>query len=299
MSLLLFGATGHLAQNTLLPRVYKAGFHDVYYVSKNHHTGSHWFHTGDSLPTTDVTYFSASSDHIVSHIEKIPQETLLCIESPIGNSVSSFNSIVDSINETRGLESVRFVDHYLCQHTPDFQDFLINPSDIKEIHITLHDSSKSHHTAQELVQSHVLIALSETLSRSCKCSRLSILNSVVPFDPMKCVFSKTHAFCETQIYISESYYDCIRLCVDVVNTQSARDEYSISVKTTDNNRHQFCIHPHAVYNRFKDNILTECELLPSQDSYLRVLSLALEGSHTAFPSLPEISRCWQIVSHIV
>lgn len=312
MSILLFGATGHLAQTRLIPRLYRAGYTDVSYVSRRPKQGNSWYTIGDTLPSCDVTYFAVNSEHLPEVADAIPKNTRLCLENPIGTDYTSARALMDTV-DSYNFDSVLYVDHYLFKYVPTLSEHNIHVSDITKIYVTIHKTADVEDrmasfsetgVVRDFIQNHVLMTISEMLSRELNATRLGVLNATAPFStsarydgcpgPANC---PTQVSCKTEINISEQGPP-VDLYVDVVKRASS-NTYSIDVCTRDGSRHSFTIQPDSVYNMYSSNILTSCQMIDAGDAYTSVLSNALNRDAGAFPSRREILRCWEIVAALL
>ena len=186
MSILLFGASGHLAQTKLIPRLYKAGYKDVFYVSRRRMQNNNWFTTQDQLPRTDVTYFSVNSNHLPEVISNISNNTRLCIEKPVGTDASSARMLIDTIISQK-FHDVCYIDHYLCKYVPILSHFMIDVSQVSRIYATIHETAdvearigsfSETGIVRDFIQNHILMVVAEMLSRELSGSRLGILNAI-------------------------------------------------------------------------------------------------------------------------
>lgn len=282
MSMLLFGATGHLVRTKLRPRIYGAGFRDVKYVSRtlrDHRTQRSWFTPDDELPQTDVTYFAVNSTTIPYVIDKIPLDTRLCVEKPVGRDYESCRKLMEHLDD----RDVVFVDHYLCKNIP----VIGNPKSIKDIYVTIHETADVEdliHSFAEMgivrdfIQNHVLMVVAKMIGG---------IETIEPFSKENCVVDYYPGY--SGPLDAPTAVTCTTTCLGG-NTTIHVDV----AKRAERDTFQIILFDHQ----------ENCQIFhPSRhnDAYTDVLQRCLEGGERVeiFPSREEVLRCWELVEDIL
>ena len=288
MSILLFGASTHLSQTKLIPRILRSGFRKTFYVTTIPKPNSNWFTPNDLLPLTDVTYFSFNNNTLSDMLPKINPSTSLFIDTHIDPS-SDFESFFQTI-EYYCPVNTHFVNNLLFDYIPNLPLFFIDPINITEISLSISNPSLDKHLIPNLI-----MVISQMFSISCNIPRKSLLNSIYPFSSDNFYTNSTYTYCHTDIQLSESSHP---LQLKFLINHISSNIYTINILTSDNYTHQFQIHPHSLYQLYYNDILINNQSLPSFDSYLNILESALNNNLSNFLSKSEILQSWNITKNL-
>ena len=311
MSILLFGATGHLARTKIVPAAQKLNM-KILPVTRKPTGRDQVSHYSQKFPHCDITYMSLDSSYVVDVIDKVSKHSKICIEKPHGKDVASFNTLVSDIGKEVPMNNVYFVDHYLHKYIPDLLEFGIEEKYIKSITISLQETDSVEHRKQtferfgmikDIIQNHFLMALAEMFAKSYNYDRHFVLDQIELFSVDNVKGSQytgytgsmyTEIQCSTNIKLTTN-----DIAINfAAGKKQSRNEYSIIIETNDS-KHVFQIQPTMLYTQFCKNSILYTEPFKNPDAYESVLCSVYKGSKAKFPIVPEIQRCWTIVEKII
>lgn len=306
-SLLLFGSTGHLANTKIIPAARKLNMLTIGASRKYNDQTIPWISINSAnFPRCDVTYFSLPPIIMKDYIDKVPDDTVLCLEKPHGSNKETFEALVSDLSD----KNVLFVDHFLHKYIPNLTEYNIDYKDINYINVTFYEKDSVEHRlstfdqmgiVRDIIQNHLLFVLSTMIGVSTNQSRLDVLNSIENISKEDTIFhtydyyggsedTPTFANCTTKI-------DHIEVNI-LAGKKQHNNEYSITLH--ENNKvHIFNIQPRFLYECYEEGVILNCESLPKHEAYESVLDDASNRIHDKFPTPEEISRSWEIVEEII
>ena len=189
-NMLLFGANGTLARSKIVPVCNKLNV-QVTHISrsppKRIDQRDNWVGYDDSpFPSTDIAYFADINYDALYLLYDLHGDTLAFLEKPVGHNKKTFMSFARAIQHAP--VDIVYVDHYLHKYIPDLQKFDINVADITNITVKLHES-ETHHDLfdfagiiRDVLQNHILMALSTCIAQATNSTALDVLNAFEPLE---------------------------------------------------------------------------------------------------------------------
>ena len=227
----------------------------------------------------------------------------LLVEPPFSCDGQSFKDMHSYICENN---TIVYASHYMHKFIPDLAAYSVDYDDIQLIKWTQHSTagheSETYGIVHNPLQPHGLFVISSMLAHLCQSTRISVLDTVVPFKLRDCTLSThmgytgslqipTQGRCETRV-------DNIKLVFDI-GYKMPRDCYSILIISKEGT-HSFQIEPQGIYEYYEDSRKPLCtKTFHVDDSYKSLLMSASLGSLESMPAPNEIAHCWDLVSELL